>query len=239
MTATAPGLVRLSLRELREIPYRAFRVAGASHGEALHAAEAVQFAEVNGEGGIAAAVSSATAGWAVDGLTPTRTRGPESIVFDIGSAGPVDLLQMGAALVELASCTDLPATVRLRASEMNATIDHALCLAAVRTGRTAFAAQQAGSQVRVRAATPEGDLGQDLREGTEGLLEGLEEGGTVIATSRLAASALIRADTRRPAAAFALHRADAARNGVNVDDESWTAILRLASGYKQPDKEKS
>lgn len=242
MTAVTRETVRLSLRELRELPYRALRVLGASHGEAQHIAEAVQVAELNDGSGLQALVASCRSGaWASEGLKVVRSETLGSLVFDVTGTQPIDLLQVGPGLVDLASCVERPCVVRLSASGLDATIDQLLLLAAVRTGLTVFAAQRTDDGVAIRAAAADGALGHgalDASTGADLLPVGPGSADTVIAVTDTAASALLRRGRLRTHAELAERRHEASRCGVHVAADAWAEVLRIASAYKQPDDER-
>lgn len=246
MNKTTHATVRLSLRELRELPYRAFRVVGASHGEALAAAEAVQWAELVEGTGLERAAASCRNGWKSAGLEIRRVSDDasdhsETVIFEVSSPN-VDLLQLGSALIDLASSADLPGAVRVSAQSLDAGVDVPLRVTAARTGRTAFAAQRSDEGTAVRLATPGGDFGLaaiDSAVHIEAMPVELSVGETVLATTNADATAVLGDSPLRSAVELAVQRKYAAVNGVEVDAEAWNEILRFASGYKQPNKETS
>ena len=235
-TGTAPrDTIRLSLRELRELPYRAFRVAGASHGEALAAADATQHAELFAGTGLAAAVASCRRGWMSSELSVHRAQGPSGEHgFEVPTAQPLDPLQLGTALIDLASCAEVPGSVTVRTLPIGPAIDAPLRLAARRSGFLAFAARRSETGIELRLATPAGDLAA-VEDGDPGRELGIGE--TLIATSTAAAHDLINGTALTSAAELHARRMAASSAGVHADTATWAELLAIASDFKQPDRE--
>lgn len=231
--------IRLSLRELSEIPYRALRVSGASHGEAQEAAAAAQFAEVHEGDGLITTVSTVRRGWPSAGLTLARTDSEESVTYVVSEIGTVSLLQTGMNLVDLASSTGRSTCVRVNTDGLDSSIDRPLLTSAVRSQRVLYAARSSEGQVRVRLATPHGDLARAVLdpESATALLKPITSHDTVIATLDSLPDSLLHTAQTHSREALRSQRVTAARTGVHVDQEIWDQLRETASEYQLPDRE--
>lgn len=232
--------IRLSLRELFEIPYRALRVAGASHGEAQDGAEAAQFAQIQDGTGLSSLIECCRDSWTEGPITLARTDLPGALRFDIASSTVLPALRFGSALVDLATGAPSPATVHVRMTELNGCIDDPLLLGARRIGCAVFAAQRSGETMIIRWATATGDLGRArLDGGTSDDRLGLtvKDGWTQLGT-RTPSGEILDDPAVVSAARLAARRSEIARAGAEVDRGLWAEVTGLAKGFKQFDKDR-
>lgn len=240
MSTMTESTIRLSLRELFEIPYRALRVAGASHGEAQDSAEATQFAQVHDGTGLKSLIDICHEKWTKTPITLTRDQHPDHLRFVVTSESTLKTLHFGSALVDLATSAGPTVLVDVRLAELDACIDNPLRLGARRADRTLSAAQRHDNALRIRWATPTGDLGRaeldiESAEARSGLT--VDNGRTLIGSQAeifppFTASAVITS-----AADLQTRRAETALAGTEVDRELWAEINHLAQGFKQIDNE--
>lgn len=240
MSTMTETTIRLSLRELFEIPYRALRVAGASHGEAQDSAEATQFAQVQDGTGLRSLIDICHERWTKTPITLMRDEHPEYLRFDITSESSLRALHFGPALVDLATSAGPTVLVDVRLAELDAGIDNPLRLGARRSDRTLFAAQRHEKELRIRWATPTGDLGRaeidiESAESQAGLT--VDNGRTRIGSRAEPFQSFTASAVVTSAAELEVRRAETALAGTEVDRGLWAEINALAGGFKQIDKE--
>lgn len=240
---TGARTIRLSLREIRELPYRALRVAGLAHGEALAAAECVAFAELHRGDGLTqlAAACEGASDAATTPLAFDRADDASRTTYRVRAAAPLESLRHGVPLVELAVGAGRPCLVAAPPMPADSLLDLPLARAAASTGRAVAAVSRAGVAARVRIAWPDGALVAGDAEavaptgpirdaltalaGDRFLL--LVLGGPGSEVRRIAPSS--GAD-RRTARAFA------AAHGLEADAAAWARVLACAEAYKQPER---
>lgn len=240
MSTMTESTIRLSLRELFEIPYRAFRVAGASHGEAQDSAEATQFAQVHYGTGLKSLIDICHEKWTKTPTALTRDQHPEHLRFVVTSESALKTLHFGPALVDLATSADQPVVVDVRLAELDACIDNPLRLGARRADRTLFAAQRHDDALRIRWATPTGDLGRaevDIASAEARADLTVDNCRTHIGSRQESFLPFTTSAVITSAADLESRRAETALAGSEVDRELWAEINHLAQGFKQIDKE--
>lgn len=262
----ADGTFRRSIREIREVAYRALVATGASHGEATAAAEAAQYAEVQHGTGVSALVEDLASGpWPQAGLSCTRSGSRTIVTGDL--SGPLRAGQLildltagvaGSAASDRGSADDSPVLHTVDcgpglAGSAPDLLEAPLIHAATISGRAILVIDRTERAFAVRCATPNGQLGADAAANRS--LLGSEH--SVLATFSAARIPLPEPDTSG-AIAFspeavdddftavltwttdeerAASRRDAAVRGVHVDAEAWLGLKRIARGYLQPDRE--
>lgn len=158
--------VRVSLREIREVAYRALVAHGACPGRAPAAADQVLEAELHHGAGLAGLLDDLARGpWDAGGLAVRRTTraGRELLEVDSPDAGsPLRVGQLVADLACAAGAVAVPGLRRagplLAGALVSAASANGVALAAVDTGGEAWVATPEGAVVRERdrAAPPEG-----------------------------------------------------------------------------------
>ncbi|WP_449278809.1 hypothetical protein [Leucobacter sp. GX24907] len=186
----ADGTFRRSIREIREVAYRALVATGASHGEATAAAEAAQYTEVQHGTGVSALVEDLASGpWPQTGLSSTRSGSQTIVTGDL--SGPLRagqlILDLTAAVAragvhnrgDSADETPDPRTPSINTGPINTgpinTVDCGpglagsapelleapLIRAAAITGQAILVVDRTERAFAVRCATPSGRLGAD------------------------------------------------------------------------------
>lgn len=230
--------VRVSLRDISESAYRAFRAHGATHGEASITAQMVLQAEISGGRGIEAIVE--------DRAAPPWSQQPLDLSDVSSGAGTHLVLQSGLGgwirvapfAVELLASADARITaIPLVAARQGTTVVDLTLLDALtqelsRVCGVGFAAVSVPAGL-VRWARPDGSMGIGAVEETPASWhEGLLAGGVVVMRD---ASHLRTADLRwvgpgeRRQARAALGRA-----GVQVDSVLWYRARAAARGFSSP-----
>ena len=231
---------RVSLREMREVSYRALRVLGASHGEAQEASEAVQFAELNEGIGLQSVLAIAAHGWADTTCEVTWFESEKTAVVDLVSSQPLCLLAFAASAVELATCADRATAVRCEMNELNGLLDAHLRLGASRLDGAVYAARRCAGELSLRGATAAGDLVTmrgEVADFLDRLPVELNDGQTVVAVDGGEWASVFEQCVSHSAEDLIARRAGASSNGMGVSGKQWELTRKIAAVFNQPDKE--
>lgn len=245
--------LRVSLREIVEVSYRALRVAGVSTGEAQAAARAVQFAELrDGKGLVILASDLESARWDRLVSRVAKVNGEHDRVIELcpemaRSAEPVyqyrgGRIQLGRHLIELAAGTARTAGTR-HTFGVSSVIDLPLveyatsldCAAVIFENATAETGESDGRVSRVRVVDAGGRLGSGAieRETAVSLPNLVRQGAWVGMMPSLPDTLSEELSWVEPEE-LARVRADAARRGHLVDAGVWARVRDRARGYLQP-----
>lgn len=238
-TATATGVTRLAVREVRDAPFRALVAAGASSAEAKVAAEQVLFTELHRGSGLKELLDELAAGeWTRHGLRCVRD--PDG-VLRVSGPGNHGALRQGALLADLLVAEAEPGAVVVSdgLTSLSPLLDERLTWAAGATGLWVVASDRSDSGLEVRVASPDGAIGvATYGPGIRGDV-GLEPlpRGVSLALSLEGRETLPPAEiTWLAAADQRATRAAAAEHGLLVDAAVWAQVTTAARAYLVPEQ---
>lgn len=159
----ADGRLRRSIREIREVAYRAIVARGASHGEAVAAADAVQHAEVQHGTGVAALVADLASGpWPQAGLRLIRS-GSRAVASHADPGDPRSgPLRAGQSIIDCvagAAAADGVEFAGGLAGTAPELLESPLLDGAAASGRILVVIDRSDGAFAVRCAAPDGGLG--------------------------------------------------------------------------------
>ncbi len=229
-TSASTPMVRLAMREVREVAYRALMARGASNAEAQAAARQVLFAEVHHGTGLSTLASwLRQEAWALNALAYIRSTTPAGLSFVVDSASRCDALIHGVLLVDVAS-TGAGSEVLCNGVEHDShLLDEALLSAAASSGFTVVH-RTAGDANRTTFATPDGELGTGISAAGQATPHnGPAAGyGSRFYTAETAPEGTFVVSTP---AERAQKQVETAHAGLLVNGATWAEVRAVAAGY--------
>lgn len=232
----AEPTIRVAVREIREVAFRAFVSAGGSAAEAKAAAEQVLFTELHHGSGLVALLEELSLGrWSPVGLRCERDDAGGRLVLRVSGSTRAGSLGHGVLLLDLLAAGTEPTAVVVSdgLTALSPLLEEPLIRTARTTGSWIVAAKRTSSGLDFHVGSPDGSIGVGTAERTDRLdpnHDALPVGVSLVRCDLRPAGAV----TWLSAGEQQATRTAAAQHGRTVHAASWRQVASAAREYLVP-----